>query len=99
MELRNSENLKDNKLSKRVIGATIEVHHSLGPGFLEVFYEEALCIELVARGISFDSQFPVSLFYREREIGIHRLDLLIEGSLVVELKAVKEIDPIHFSVV
>ena len=99
MEIRNSGNLKDNDLSERVIGAAIEVHRSLGPGFLEAFYEEALCIELTARGVGYERQFPVSVLYRNQEIGSHRLDLLIEGRLVLELKAVKEIDPIHFSVV
>ena len=99
MEIRNSGNLKDNDLSERVIGAAIEVHRSLGPGFLEAFYEEALCIELTVRGVGYERQFPVSVLYRNQEIGSHRLDLLIEGRLVLELKAVKEIDPIHFSVV
>lgn len=99
MEIRNSGNLRDNDLSERVIGAAIEVHRSLGPGFLEAFYEEALCIELTARGVGYERQFPVSVLYRDQEIGSHRLDLLIEGRLVVELKTVKEIDPIHFSVV
>ena len=99
MELRNSGSLKDNELSERVIGAAIEVHRSLGPGFLESFYEEALCIELSVRGIAFERQFPVIVLYRNQEIGSHRLDLLIEGRLVIELKTVKEIDPIHFTVV
>jgi GxxExxY protein len=99
VEIRNSGNLRDNDLSERVIGAAIEVHRSLGPGFLEAFYEEALCIELTARGVGYERQFPVSVLYRDQEIGSHRLDLLIEGRLVVELKTVKEIDPIHFSVV
>jgi len=99
VEIRNSGNLKDNELSERVIGAAIEVHRSLGPGFLEAFYEEALCIELTVRGVGYERQFPVSVLYRNQEIGSHRLDLLIEGRLVVELKAVKEIDPIYFSVV
>ena len=98
MEIRNSGNLKDNELSERVIGAAIEVHRSLGPGFLESFYEEALCIELLLRGIGFERQYPVTVLYRDQEIGSHRLDPLIEGRLVVELKTVQEIDPIHFSV-
>ena len=88
MEIRNSGNLKDNELSERVIGAAIEVHRSLGPGFLESFYEEALCIELSLRGIGFERQYPVTVLYRDQEIGSHRLDLLIEGRLVVELKTV-----------
>lgn len=99
MELRKSGILKDDELSERVIGAAIEVHRSLGPGFLESFYEEALSIELSARNILFDRQVPFTVFYRDQEIGTHRLDLLIEDRLVVELKTVKEIEPIHFSIV
>ena len=99
MELRKSGSLKDEELSQRVIGAAIEVHRSLGPGFLESFYEEALCMELDIHGISYERQKTIEITYRNRKIGEHRLDLLINGTLVLELKAVKEIDPIHFTVV
>jgi len=97
VEIRNSGNLKNNELSERVIGAAIEVHRSLGPGFLESFYEEVLCIARSLRGIGCERHYPVTVLYRDQEIGSHRLDLLIEGRLVVELKTVQEIDPIHFS--
>ena len=99
MELRKSGSLKDEDLSQRTIGAAIEVHRSLGPGFLESFYEEALCIELDILGIPYERQKTIEITYRNRKIGEHRLDLLIDRKLVVELKAVKEIDPIHFTVV
>lgn len=99
MELRKSGSLKDEDLSQRAIGAAIEVHRSLGPGFLESFYEEPLCIELDILGIPYERQKTIEITYRNRKIGEHRLDLLINGRLVLELKAVKEIDPIHFTVV
>ena len=64
MELRKSGSLKDEELSQRVIGAAIEVHRSLGPGFLESFYEEALCIELDIHGISYERQKTIEITYR-----------------------------------
>ena len=99
MELRKSGKLQDEELSQGIIGAAIDVHRSLGPGFLESFYEEALCIELDILGIPFERQKTIEITYRNQKIGEHRLDLLVDGKLVVELKAVKEIDSIHFTVV
>ena len=99
MELRKSGSLKDNELSEQVIGAAIEVHRSLGPGFLESFYEEALCLELNFLGIPYERQKAVEITYRNHKIGEHRLDLLIDERLVVELKAVKEVEAIHFTIV
>jgi GxxExxY protein len=101
-ELRNSgkaTELPDKKLSARIIDAAIQVHKALGPGFLESFYEEALSIELKRSGIPFERQKSVAVIYRDQPIGEHRLDLLVDGKLVVELKATQEIDPVHFSVV
>jgi GxxExxY protein len=99
VELRKSGKLKDEELSQRAIGAAIEVHRSLGPGFLESFYEEALCIELDILGVPYERQKTIEITYRNRKIGAHRLDLFIDGKLVLELKTVKEIDQIHYSVV
>ena len=84
-----------NGLTGRVIGAAIEVHRQLGPGFLESVYEEALVLELGFQGIVNDRQVPVEVNYRGRPVGVSRLDLLVEGSLVVELKAVDKLLPIH----
>jgi GxxExxY protein len=86
-------------LSARVIGAAIEVHKALGPGFLESFYEEALCLELSIQGIPFDRQKPIEVTYKNQKIGEHRLDLLIAKKLVVELKAVQALESVHFSTV
>jgi GxxExxY protein len=84
-------------LARAVIGAAIEVHRRLGPGFLESIYEAALVIELARRRIHFERQLPLVVCYDEIVIGEHRLDLLVEGELVVELKAVDAIAPIHLS--
>ncbi len=86
---------KVDRLAHAVIGAAIEVHRCLGPGLLESMYEMALCIELTERGISFTQQGEVAVFYKERPIGIGRVDLLIGELLIVELKAVDTLAPIH----
>ena len=76
-----------NLLSKQVIGAAIEVHRHLGPGFAEVSYQRAMAIELELRAISFMQEVPVQLKYKGRDIREGKIDLLIEEKLVVELKA------------
>lgn len=78
-----------------MIGSAIEVHRLLGPGFLESVYEEALCVELSLRGIPFARQVPVGVPYKGNTVGEARLDLLVDECLVVELKAVETIAPIH----
>lgn len=83
------------ELAHAVIGAAIEVHRVLGPGFLEEVYEQALCVELRLRGIPFERQKPAKGEY----VGEGRLDLLVNDRLVVELKAVREIAPIHTAIV
>ncbi|MBI3945016.1 MAG: GxxExxY protein [Armatimonadetes bacterium] len=82
-------------LTYRIIQADIEAHRRLGPGFLEAVYEEALCLELEARGISCERQKRIDLYYRGKLIGEYRLDLVVEGRVVVELKAVEELGPAH----
>ncbi len=91
--------MPDKALTAQIIDAAIAVHRALGPGFLESLYEEALCIELGTRGIPFERQRIIGLTYRDRPIGEHRLDLLVAGRVVVELKAVKALEAVHFSVV
>ncbi|MGB0766946.1 MAG: GxxExxY protein [Phycisphaeraceae bacterium] len=86
-------------LTQRIIGAAIEVHRSLGPGFLESIYETALEIELAKRGLKVDRQLAVTVYYDDQPVGLHRLDMLVEGLVVLELKAVKELDPVFFATV
>jgi GxxExxY protein len=83
------------ELAHKVIGAAIEVHKHLGPGFGESSYEEALTIELALRGIPFRRQHEIDIQYKGRAITTHRLDLLVGDLLVVELKAIERINPVH----
>jgi len=78
-----------------VIGAAIEVHRYLGPGYLESVYEEAMAVELELCGLSFERQKPFAIDYERRAVGEGRMDLLVAKRLVVELKAVESLAPIH----
>ncbi|MEM9882641.1 MAG: GxxExxY protein [Planctomycetota bacterium] len=92
---RNEPSAELDRLAHEVIGAAIEVHRHLGAGFLESAYENALVFELSQRGVPFRRQVPVCLMYKEQNIGEGRLDLLVGGGLVVELKAVESLNPVH----
>jgi|ERR1043166_190156 GxxExxY protein len=91
--------LEHEALTERIIGAAIEVHRRLGPGFLESIYEKALVIELRKRFIEVVAQLEVAILYDGVEIGLHRLDLFVEKTIIVELKAVKNLEDVHFAVV
>jgi GxxExxY protein len=90
--------LGNKELSSRVIEAAIAVHQALGPGFIESVYESAFCVELTARGIGFERQKSIKVHHRHVEVGEHRLDVLVESCLLVELKAVKELEDIFFTI-
>lgn len=86
-----------NDLSYKVIGCALEVYKTLGPGLLESAYEKALVYELNENGIPVESQVEVNLNYKGMNIGEGlRLDLLVDGKLIVELKSVEELKPIHY---
>lgn len=91
--------LEHGDLTERIIGAAIEVHRRLGPGFLESIYEKALIIELRKRGLSVRDQIDVAISYDGVEVGRHRLDLFVEDTIVVELKTIKNLDDVHFAIV
>ena len=83
-------------LSERVIATCIEVHRPLGPGLLESIYEECLCRELAEQGLSFERQKPITVAYKGVPVDqAYRVDLIIEGSLLVEIKASDGLLPIH----
>jgi GxxExxY protein len=86
-------------ITDRVIGCAISVHRELGPGFIESIYEQALALEFSAQGIAFAQQKVVPVSYRGTYIGEHRLDFHVEDRLVVELKAVKALEDVHFAIV
>lgn len=83
------------ELAHKVIGAAIEVHRLLGPGYLESVYEEALVVEFGILGIPFERQKALTIKYKGRALAESRLDLLAGGRLIVELKAVDALAPIH----
>lgn len=91
--------MDNEEVTGRIIGAAIEVHRALGPGFLEAIYEEALALEFDHCGIRYERQKPVAIIYRGRKVGEHRLDFLVEGIVVVELKAILALENIHFAIV
>ena len=85
-----------NKFTDKVIGACVEIHRQLGPGLLESAYEECLCSELAQYGLQFERQRPLPVVYK----GVHldcgyRLDIVVEKAIVLELKAVEKLLPIH----
>jgi len=88
-------NKRLDRLARTVIGAAIEVHRHLGPGYLESIYEEALAIELGLKGIRFERQKPISVIYKGHNVGEGRMDILVGEELLVELKAVDALAPIH----
>jgi len=91
--------LGNTELTERIIAAAIRVHKELGPGFLESMYEEALGIELSAAGMLFERQKLLPIFYREHLIGEHRLDFLVEGKVIAELKAISALEDVHYAIV
>jgi GxxExxY protein len=86
---------KNEILINKVIGAAIEVHQNLGPGFLESIYERALCHELQLQGIPFEKQVEIRVPYKEISIPGQRIDLIIDSFLILELKTVDKISPVH----
>jgi GxxExxY protein len=79
------------ELTRKIIGAAIEVHKLLGPGLLESIYEEALCLELELRGILAERQVNVDVLYKGHVIKGQRIDLLVEKEVILELKAVEKV--------
>jgi len=92
--------MSDNELSHGIIGAAIEVHKLLGPGLLESAYEECLAREFVLRAIAFERQKPAPVVYKNVKLECgYRMDFLVEGRIVVELKAVEALAPVHEAIV
>lgn len=91
--------LEFEELTDKIIAGAIEVHRELGPGFIESIYEKALVLELRKRGLRVDRQIEVAVLYSMVEVGLHRIDLLVDDTIVVELKAIRGIEDIHFAIV
>ena len=82
-------------LMHRTIGCCIAVHRALGPGLLESIYSRAVCIELDTQGIAFETEKPFPIMYRGQLLCHQRLDFVVAGRLVLEIKAVDHLDPVH----
>ena len=85
------------ELSGRILGAAVEVHKGIGPGFLESIYQGAMEITLEHRGIRFQRQKEVHVYIEGVDLGVQRLDLVVEEQVILELKAVKAFEDIHFA--
>jgi GxxExxY protein len=83
------------RVMSQTIGCAIRVHRALGPGFIESIYRRAMLLELEASGLPYESERPVRVKYRGAEIHGQRVDLIVEGLIVVELKAVVRLDEVH----
>ncbi len=94
-----AKGLEYEDLTDKIIGCAIEVHKKLGPGFLESIYENSFIIELQKQNLKVERQREVAIKYNGVEVGRHRLDLIVDDTIVVELKAVKNIEDIHFAIV
>ncbi|MBA4121418.1 MAG: GxxExxY protein [Acidobacteria bacterium] len=92
----NPVNQKINQITEKIIGCAISVHRGLGPGLLESAYEECLCFELTQNKFEFDSQVPLPVIYKGVKLDCgYRIDVVVENLVIVELKAVERILPVH----
>src|SRR6267143_3092183 len=96
MNRRGAETPRENQVTEKIIGCAIEIHKILGPGLLESAYEECLCFELSQCNFSFQRQLPLPLKYKDIKLNCgYVMDLVVEDLLVVELKTVEKLLPIH----
>lgn len=91
----NKTNILYPELSYEIMGAIFEVHKELGPGFIESIYEKALIEELTRRGIKVETQKVIDISYKNKQVGVHRLDLIVEDKVVIELKTVERFSIHH----
>lgn len=83
-------------VTQRVIGLAIEIHRSLGPGLLEAVYEECLCLEMKQASLDFRRQVALPVFYKGVQLNCsYRLDLVVQGQIIVEVKAIEKLMPVH----
>lgn len=87
--------MKHEHLTEKIIGVFYDVYNELGYGFLESVYEESLAIGLAEAGMRVDRQVPVPVWFRNRQVGDFRADLLVDNAVLVELKAVRSLEPSH----
>ncbi len=84
-------------LTEKIIGACIKVHKTLGPGFLESIYLNALLVELKKLGFRCEPEKEIRVFYEDALVGLHKIDILVEGEIIIELKAVEDVNKKHYA--
>ncbi|HMY84909.1 MAG TPA: GxxExxY protein [Saprospiraceae bacterium] len=90
--------MNENDISYKIIGAAVEMHKTLGPGLLESAYEAALAYDLRTLGLKAETQVPMPMVYKEVKMDVgYRLDLLVEDKVIVEIKSVETLAPVHFA--
>jgi GxxExxY protein len=90
--------MTENEISKKLIGIAIDLHRKLGPGLLESAYENALAHDLRENGLNVKQQYPMAFIYKEVKLDIgYRLDLLINNKVIVEIKSVETLAPVHYA--
>lgn len=90
--------MTENQISEKIIGCAIQVHKELGPGLLESSYEECIYYEIVQSGLLVEKQKPLPLVYKDVKLDCgYRIDLIIEGKVIVEIKAVESLNDIHMA--
>jgi GxxExxY protein len=85
------------KVSSRILAAAVDVHKALGPGFLESIYQRAMEGALRHRGMAFERQKEIHVIFENEDVGLHKLDLVVGDQIILELKAVKALEDIHFA--
>ncbi len=89
--------MKFEYLTHKIIGCAMEVHKKLGNGFQEIIYQRALAIEMREQGLDFEREKEMPIFYRGYQIGTRRVDFFVENKIMLELKAVKQLDDVHLA--
>ncbi len=87
----------ESELTGKIIGCAMEVHKHLGNGFQEVVYQRALAVEMRLQGLSFEREFEMPLFYKSEDVGTRRVDFFVEGKIMVEIKAIVQLDDVHLA--
>lgn len=91
------EQYPDSELTGKIIGCAMEVHKALGNGFQEVIYQRALEIEMHLQGLDFSREHEIEIFYKGENIGTRRVDFFVDGKIMVELKAIIQLEDVHLA--
>ena len=93
----NEKEYKHSDITRRIIGAAMKVHSTLGNGFQEVIYQRALAIEMTKQGLSFQRELEMQIYYDGHDIGTRRVDFLVEDKVMVEMRAVTALEDVHLA--